>query len=378
MKKLLFLSVVLLIGTSSAPADLVNGGFDADGGSTPIWSVTGWSFSGASGTYGDVIGGGSDGGKCVWFRAGYRESPPVRLFQTFEASAGDILTADYKWFSEDVYPATDFGQGRIEDGAGNVVSVLFSHSLTEDPASGQTAWTSVGYQFTSSGTYTVIFEVGNGGPPIIGAATNDCLYIDNVRLLSGVTAVPAAEAGSDVTIYDSEQHLTTLPGSGTHTIGNTPLQYQWLEEDTVLLDWRPVAADHSANLDLATVPALSAGNHTLTLQVKDAVHTASDTMTLTIRDRAPEGSNIVNGGFEAEGRYTPIWYITAWLFDSTSGANGGTEDDFRLWGVDRTGDRPKEAAWFGSGPVMRAAIRSVCTRHLMRPSGTSCHSTTSG
>jgi len=100
---------------------------------------------------------------------------------------------------------------------------------------------------------------------------------------------PAAEAGPDVSIYTSEQAVTVINGLGTNTAPNTPMQYRWLAAGNVLQDWADVVADGAANLSLAApVPAFSVGNHTLTLEVKDATMTVSDTMTLTVANTPPE------------------------------------------------------------------------------------------
>ena len=98
----------------------------------------------------------------------------------------------------------------------------------------------------------------------------------------------SAEAGVDVSIHTSEQAGTVIHGVGTNVSPNTPMQYRWLEAGNVLQDWADVAADAAANLSLASVPAFSVGTHTLTLEVKDAATTASDTMTLTVVNTPPE------------------------------------------------------------------------------------------
>lgn len=68
-----------------------------------------------------------------------------------------------------------------------------------------------------------------------------------------------------------------------------PLQYRWLEGSEVLLDWSTVGSDGESSLALSSLPSFfSIGEHTLTLQVKDAISMASDDMVLTIQNSPPE------------------------------------------------------------------------------------------
>jgi hypothetical protein len=101
---------------------------------------------------------------------------------------------------------------------------------------------------------------------------------------------PTANAGPDVAIYTSQQAVTTLNGSATHTVPGTAMQYRWLEGGTVLADWAAVGADGEATISLASpVPAFAIGTHTLKLEVTDGTYTSSDTMTLTVSNTPPEG-----------------------------------------------------------------------------------------
>lgn len=116
---------------------------------------------------------------------------------------------------------------------------------------------------------------------------------------------PSAEAGPDVTIYTSEQAVTTIAGTAFHTNPAASMQYRWLAGDTVLQDWTAVGLLGTANLSLAEpVTALSAGPHTLTLEVGDGTLTASDTMTLTLSNTPPAAqpgslSQVVELGVDA-------------------------------------------------------------------------------
>jgi len=98
---------------------------------------------------------------------------------------------------------------------------------------------------------------------------------------------PKANAGLDVSIYTSEQAMTTIAGTATHTTPGTAMQYRWLKGGTALQDWTAVV-DGAASLNLASpVPALSIGDHTLKLEVTDGTLTSSDTMILTLLNTPP-------------------------------------------------------------------------------------------
>ena len=98
---------------------------------------------------------------------------------------------------------------------------------------------------------------------------------------------PVAEAGEDLVILSADQLLTVIHGIGTDP-DDDPLTYRWLEGVEVILDWAPVGAVGEADLDLAPLPYLSLGAHTLTLEVNDGEEIASDSMVLTVENSPPE------------------------------------------------------------------------------------------
>lgn len=101
---------------------------------------------------------------------------------------------------------------------------------------------------------------------------------------------PTANAGDDVVIYSSEQSVTVINGSATHTVPGTGMTYQWLEGATVLGSGDVNSVDGSAPLSLASpVPTLSLGAHTLTLQVTDGTYSSADSMVLTLENTPAEG-----------------------------------------------------------------------------------------
>jgi len=139
-------------------------------------------------------------------------------------------------------------------------------------------------------TYTEYVFPFPGDPPYYGAPWGQTSpdYYFGVNFKYNVLG-PAADAGPDVAIYTSEQAMTVIAGTATHTVAGTSMEYRWLEGSNVLKDWTAVV-DGQANLTLAAVvPALSIGSHTLTLEVKDTALTVSDTMILVVANTPPEG-----------------------------------------------------------------------------------------
>jgi Tol biopolymer transport system component len=100
---------------------------------------------------------------------------------------------------------------------------------------------------------------------------------------------PIANAGDNIQIASAEQVSTIIYGTATDADGDL-LEYHWLEGEEVLLDWSAVGSGGEAYLDLATLPYLAIGNHTLILEareVKSGGLSASDEMVLTIENSPP-------------------------------------------------------------------------------------------
>jgi len=101
---------------------------------------------------------------------------------------------------------------------------------------------------------------------------------------------PIADAGANIQIPSSDQNQTTIQGTATDPEGD-PLEYRWLDGAKVILDWSPVGETGEAYLNLGTLPYLSVGNHTLTLEVREAKEgglAASDEMILTVQNSPPQ------------------------------------------------------------------------------------------
>lgn len=124
----------------------------------------------------------------------------------------------------------------------------------------------------------------------LGAWGSDCythVFYDNIRVeIEDLNEPPVANAGENKTIISEDQSTTILTGTATDPNGND-LEYRWLENSSVLLDWTPVGASGEANLDLNTIQKVTMGEHTLTLEVRDNLVIISDDMILTVDNSAP-------------------------------------------------------------------------------------------
>lgn len=125
-------------------------------------------------------------------------------------------------------------------------------------------------------------------------------------------------------IYSSEQDTTIVLGQASDP-EDEPIEYRWLEGETVLLDWTTVTTVPEAYLDLSTLTPFSAGNHTLTLEVRETTGElleASDDMTLRIL-AAPEITEITI-------EPTPLGSPTTATATFTD-ADGGTHTAAIVW-----------------------------------------------
>ncbi|TSA55528.1 MAG: hypothetical protein D4R45_02155 [Planctomycetaceae bacterium] len=186
------------------------------------------------------------------------------------------------------------------------------------------SWTPGG----GSGTLTGEYE---NGDPI------NLLFLSDVPILlapPGTTNLPPmAIAGQEGLIgsggkihpIDSSEQDTTIVLGQASDPEDEPIEYRWLEGETVLLDWTAVSTPPQAYLDLSTLDPFSAGDHTLTLEVRETTGElleASDTMTLRIL-AAPEITEIT---IEPTPLGSPTT-VTAMFSD----ADGGTHTATIVW-----------------------------------------------
>ena len=119
----------------------------------------------------------------------------------------------------------------------------------------------------------------------------------SIDVILSSNSPPTAEAGLNVTISSEDQWDTVIQGSADDLDGDV-LTYRWVEGDTELSGWDDVDVSGQVFLDLSSLSHLSVGQHTLTLEVKDAKATSSDDMILTIGNSAPNAAPAGGGVFQ--------------------------------------------------------------------------------
>jgi hypothetical protein len=118
---------------------------------------------------------------------------------------------------------------------------------------------------------------------------NDSLY--GLRFMAN--NAPLVDAGPCLSILSEEQDTTVVIGSASDQ-DEDPLVYLWKEGETVLLDPTSVLPDGTAPLDLSTLPTLSIGEHTFTLEVTDGMATVSANTIVTVNNSPP--TVVASGG----------------------------------------------------------------------------------
>ena len=150
---------------------------------------------------------------------------------------------------------------RVADGSGNWSYSLTSGSHTYGGAARRT-WRAISGR--PGGTSTFVLDqaapVAPSAPDLAAGSDSGSLNTDNITNVAAGTYTGTAEAGSTVTIYDTDG--TTVLGTGTATGGNYSI----------------------------VTSALSSGAHTLTAKATDAagnVSVASGSLSVTIDTTAP-------------------------------------------------------------------------------------------
>lgn len=188
------LFAVLLVGTGTARADFVNGGFESG-------DFTGWSTKGSTSV---LVGGAPEGSHYAHLSASGVGKTELETFlgltagtldavapnhqatngsaieQTVTVSAGATLHFKYDFKANDYLPYNDFSFFSVSDSA----TLLSSVSLVGNY--GTTGWKDYSYTFATGGTYTVGFGVMNA----IDQGYNSELSVDDVHTITTVP-VPA-------------------------------------------------------------------------------------------------------------------------------------------------------------------------------------------
>ena len=129
------------------------------------------------------------------------------------------------------------------------------------------------------------------GYSLIGAVTVDP-YPDAI-----VNIPPVVSAGPDLALSSQEQAATVINGYTSDANGDA-LTYRWLEGTTELQPSQPVGISGQASLSLASIPPLSIGTHTLTLEVSDGKDTVRDDVWIVMENTPPTVVAVGSGTFQ--------------------------------------------------------------------------------
>jgi hypothetical protein len=143
--------------------------------------------------------------------------------------------------------------------------------------------------FTYTGTIA-------GQDTIVATGAGGALRAEAGVLWQSANRPPVANAGPDITIRSRDQATTSLLGGGADPDGDA-LTCRWLEGTTVL-SGPDAVVDGACPLDLGTLPPLSLGAHTLTLEVTDGMASDSDTAVVTVLNTPPEAEATGGGTYE--------------------------------------------------------------------------------
>jgi hypothetical protein len=222
----------------------------------------------------------SDGSIVGWGANGVGQASPPAGNDFVAIAAGEVYSLGLKRDGSIVgWGDNYFGQCNVPSGNDFVaIAAGEHHGLALKSDGSIVGWGYNNYGQASPPAGNNFIAIAAGGNHSLAL----CEEISNVP--------PVASAGDNIQILSTEQAGTVIKGSATDQDGDT-LQYRWLEGEQVLLDWSPVGETGEAYLNLGTLPYLSVGNHTLTLEVREAKEgglAASDEMILTVQNSPPQ------------------------------------------------------------------------------------------
>lgn len=155
----------------------------------------------------------------------------------------------------------------------------------------------LGQGMTDTFTIEVVFQ-----PKSLGASTGmlivECNDHDEPAILIPIEGTGVAptivDAGENISLSSEETASASIIGTASDE--DDILDYRWMEGDTILLGWTPVAENGDCPLDLGSA-SLPLGQHTLTLEITNGETTVSDSMILTIDNSAPNASPTGAGSY---------------------------------------------------------------------------------
>jgi hypothetical protein len=169
-------ALVVLVGTSAAFADVINGSFETG-------DFTGWETSGRGGAYPQVTTTDPTDGL---YRAELGSYQPGSGFsscdlgQDFTASAGDVLFFDYRWqvFAEGLYSGAN-ANITLYDVTAGTLTLLFDYAVPGNP-SGSSDWETLSHPISETSEYRLDFHTSASVLEDNFSSSGAWLGVDNV------------------------------------------------------------------------------------------------------------------------------------------------------------------------------------------------------
>lgn len=178
----------MLAFTGTMQASIVNGGFETG-------DFTGWTTFGpagvGSGTWLDGIHAPTEGSYYAGIESGLGVGVYSLVSQSFSVSAGQTLSGDWFFQTNDYLPYDDGGYLRILDSSDAVVATLLIASVSTVGDYGHTLWLPWTHTFSASGSG---FKIEAGVTNSLDNGVESRVGIDNVHLTI-IPLPPAALAG---------------------------------------------------------------------------------------------------------------------------------------------------------------------------------------
>jgi hypothetical protein len=121
---------------------------------------------------------------------------------------------------------------------------------------------------------------------------------------------PVVDAGSNISIFSSDQSTTTLTGTATDPEGDD-LTARWVYGGQPLGSWSALPSG-GLDLDLGDLDDLDVGAHVFTFEVSDGTDTASASVVVTVKNSPPVPSPTGGGVYEiGSGSYVSLGGLVA-------------------------------------------------------------------
>jgi hypothetical protein len=168
MKKSIYAGLLCLgLSASASAITITNGGFESG-------NLAGWTTTLITGTASVVT---TDSGFTATEGSYFASLSADSLVSQGQSwSAGEELTFDWNFNSNDYLPYNDFSVLSIEDSIGTIIDNITLADVAAAGSYNATGWNSYSYTFATAGTGTIGFGVYNA----TDQSADSELYIDNV------------------------------------------------------------------------------------------------------------------------------------------------------------------------------------------------------